>query len=175
MSQNPLQEFEHTDSDGRDPSYFFYATGQSLAGPSNVDPPQNSAAASDRWASLVEVCASTRPSSLNASSSSYQIPAAQHPIPDLNNPFRFAPSLSSMVQAPPSAYIEDEAAGLGLSPLDNDASTTLHRPRRRHACKMCDKAFDRPSTLKTVGIAPSFPCPRIDSLHSPSIYSYTLA
>ncbi|KAF8588532.1 hypothetical protein K439DRAFT_641451 [Ramaria rubella] len=66
-----------------------------------------------------------------------------------------------MVQAPLSD-VEDEfePRSLCLSPLHNEPY--ISRNRKKHACELCDKAFDRPSTLKThllvhTGITP-FSC-----------------
>ena len=143
---SPMEQFELTDANRDDPTFSFHATGQSLRS-SHIDPPQDLDPAFDRWASLVEVCASTRHSALTAPSSPHPV---ARPSQGSNNYLHFAPSQPSMAQARPSD-IEDEL-GPGLSSLECKVPVSTPRLRKRHACKMCDKAFDRPSTLKTVRI-----------------------
>ena len=143
-----MEQFEPY-ADGHDPSYYFHASGQSPIGSSHIDPPQDLDPAFDRWASLVEVCASTQRSSLTAPASPDGVAPALRPSLQSNNYFHFSPQ-SSMVQVHPSG-VEVEP-GQGLSSLECKAPVTAPRLLRRHACQMCDKAFDRPSTLKTVCI-----------------------
>lgn len=161
-SQSSTLQLTHvglTDNLDCRPPTFIHATGQDISGPSHRDPHPN--AAFDRWTSLVEVCASTTPTSLIALGS----PSFQNSLPPLphladNLPVRFLPTLSSMVQAPLSD-IEDEPRGTTL--VNENDHCVMPRNRKKHACELCNKAFDRPSTLKTVSshTAPPHQCPLI--------------
>jgi hypothetical protein len=119
------------------PDSLVYATGQPFSGPAHRDP--HTAAAFDRWTSQVEVCASIRPTSLTV--------LGQAPI-HFNPPLRLLPAISSMVRAPFSDTEDEPRATLA----NRDEHGMTPGNRKRHACELCDKAFDRPSTLKTVSL-----------------------
>ncbi|KAF8508751.1 hypothetical protein JB92DRAFT_571668 [Gautieria morchelliformis] len=158
ITQSSTRHLPHVDLaggiDGPRPSdSLVYATGQAFSGPSHRDP--HAATAFDRWTSLVEVCASIRPTSLNALGPASSPLHFTSPFPD-NPPLCLLPT--SMVRAAFSDTEDEPRATLANS----NEHGMIPRNRKRHACELCDKAFDRPSTLKThllvhTGITP-FSC-----------------
>lgn len=127
-----------------------HPTGRAISGPSCRDPHPD--AAFDRWTSLVEVCASIRPTSLSVlgSPSSPPLPLSDlHPLRD-NPPLPLLPGLSSMVRAPLSDIEDDPREAPTNYNNQHNMIAPNPRHRRRHQCELCDKSFDRPSTLKTV-------------------------